>query len=188
MAALHTHIMRAAFALILACTCTSVAAAQDRRDIRIADEVSRAVRQYTQFTIFDDVTGRVDSGVVTLNGRVTMPYKKNDIERIVSRIDGVRELKSTIQTLPVSPYDDQLRSRVARAIYGNPSFWNYAAMASPPIHIIVERGRVTLTGVVNSEVDRSLARSLAIGHGEFSVSNELRTDAETGRSAAGLSR
>jgi osmotically-inducible protein OsmY len=51
-------------------------------------------------------------------------------------------------------------------------------MANPPIHIIVERGRVTLTGVVNSNVERMLARSLATGWGELSVTNELRTDAE----------
>ena len=51
-------------------------------------------------------------------------------------------------------------------------------MANPPIHIIVERGHVTLTGVVNSNVDRMLARSLAIGFGELSVTNDLRTDAE----------
>ena len=179
MAALNTQIIRVTIAVALACACATVAVAQDRRDTRLADEVGRAVRQYPQFTIFDDVTGRVDAGVVTLDGKVTMPYKKNEIERLVSQIDGVRELKSTIQTLPVSPYDDQLRSRIARAIYGNPSFWNYAAMASPPIHIIVDRGHVTLTGVVNSEVDRMLARSLATGQGELSVRNELRTDAET---------
>jgi hyperosmotically inducible protein len=83
-----------------------------------------------------------------------------------------------IEVLPVSTFDDDLRRRIARAIYGNPSFWNYAAMANPPIHIIVERGRVTLTGIVNSNVERMLARSLATGWGELSVSNELRTDAE----------
>jgi osmotically-inducible protein OsmY len=176
MGALNRHITRAALILAIACACASVAAAQDRRDMRIADEVSRALRQYQQFTIFDDVSGRVDEGVVTLEGRVTMPYKKDDIERLVSKIDGVRELKSTIETLPVSPYDDQLRSRIARAIYGSPSFWNYAAMANPPIHIVVERGHVRLTGVVNSEVERMLARSLATGQGELSVKNELRTD------------
>ena len=81
--------------------------------------------------------------------------------------------------LPVSPFDDQLRYRVARAIYGNPSFWNYAAMANPPIHIIVERGHVTLAGVVNSNVERMLARSLATGLGELSVTNALKTDAES---------
>jgi len=68
--------------------------------------------------------------------------------------------------------------RIARAIYGNPSFWHYAAMPNPPIHIIVEHGRVTLTGVVQDNVERMLARSIATGFNAFSVANELRTEAE----------
>ena len=36
---------------------------------------------------------------------------------------------------------------------------------------------MTLTGVVASEVDRMLARSLATGFGELSVVSALRTDA-----------
>jgi hyperosmotically inducible protein len=164
---------------------STVAWAQDRRDVRLADEIARSVNRYPQFTIFDDVSAQIEHGVVTLTGKVTMPYKKNDIGRRVAEIDGVREVQNRIDVLPVSPYDDELRYRIARAIYGNPSFWNYAAMANPPIHIIVERGRVTLTGVVNSNVERMLARSLATGFGELSVTNELRTDAEVkGRLAA----
>jgi hyperosmotically inducible protein len=154
------------------------ASAQDRRDERLGDAIVRQVNNYPQFTIFDDVNARIDQGVVTLTGRVTMPYKKKDIGKRIAGIDGVREVQNDIEVLPVSIYDDQLRHRIARAIYGNPSFWNYAAMANPPIHIIVEHGRVTLTGVVNSNVERMLARSLAIGFGEFSVESQLRTDAE----------
>jgi osmotically-inducible protein OsmY len=78
----------------------------------------------------------------------------------------------------VSIYDEELRYRIARAIYGNPSFWQYASMVNPPIHIVVERGHVRLTGVVQSNVERMLARSLATSFGAFSVKNELRTDAE----------
>jgi len=51
-------------------------------------------------------------------------------------------------------------------------------MPNPPIHIVVERGRVTLTGVVASNVDRMLAQSLATQFGALSVTNELKTDAE----------
>jgi hyperosmotically inducible protein len=52
-------------------------------------------------------------------------------------------------------------------------------MANPPVHIVVEHGRVTLTGVVQSEVERTLARSLATGQfGVMSVANNLKTDAE----------
>jgi hyperosmotically inducible periplasmic protein len=155
--------------------------AQDRRDVRLADTVAHEIRQYTRLTIFDDVNGRVEQGIVTLTGQVTMPYKKSDLEKRVAKIDGVRELRSELRVLPVSIVDDELRYRIARAIYGNPSFWTYASMANPPIHIIVENGRVTLTGVVNSNVERMLARSLATGFGELSVTNELRTDAELAR-------
>jgi hypothetical protein len=33
-------------------------------------------------------------------------------------------VQNKIQVLPVSIFDDQLRFRIARAIYGNPSFWH----------------------------------------------------------------
>jgi hyperosmotically inducible protein len=107
-----------------------------------------------------------------------MPYKKDDIERRVRAIDGVRSVENRIQALPVSQFDDELRFRIARAIYGNSAFWNYAAMANPPIHIIVNGGRVTLQGVVQSNVERQLARSLASGFAAFEVRNELKTDDE----------
>jgi hyperosmotically inducible protein len=151
-------------------------AQEDRRDVQLADRISAAITQYTLYTVFDDLGGTVDNGVVTLTGKVTMPYKRDDIEKRVAKIDGVKTVKNEISVLPVSIYDDQLRSRIARAIYGNPSFWTYATMANPPIHIIVENGRVTLTGVVLSQVDKLLAQSLATGRGEMGVTNALKTE------------
>jgi osmotically-inducible protein OsmY len=174
--------MKARVFLVAALLSISTAAfAQDRRDVRLADDISHTLQRYTQLTIFDNIGAQVDNGVVTLTGKVTMPYKKNDLERSIKRLDGVRDVRSTIEVLPVSGFDQELRYRIARAIYGNPSFWNYASMANPPIHIIVEHGRVTLAGVVNSNVERMLARSLATGFGELSVTNELKTDAEVAR-------
>ena len=152
--------------------------AQDRRDVRLGDDVSRSITGYVRLTVFDDINAAVDNGMVVLTGKVTMPYKKDDLEKRIAKIDGVRSVRNEIGVLPVSQFDDELRYRVSRAIYGNPSFWNYAAMANPPIHIIVEGGHVTLAGVVNSNVERMLARSLATGLGELSVTNALKTDAE----------
>lgn len=71
-----------------------------------------------------------------------------------------------------------LRVRLARAIYGHSNFIGYGSRVNPPIHIIVERGRVTLEGVVDSEVDRVLARSIAASFLTFEVKNELKTAAE----------
>lgn len=150
----------------------------NRKDLQVLKDVATTVDRYTQFTIFDDVNAAVKDGVVTLTGKVTMPYKRDDIARRVAKVDGVRSVESRIGVLPVSSFDDELRYRIARSIYGNSSFWNYSIMPNPPIHIVVEHGRVTLTGVVQSEVDRMLARSLATQFGALSVTNDLKTDAE----------
>ena len=171
-------LVAASFAALLAIALAVPAAAQDRFDAKIANEISRQIDRYPQFTIFDYVTGSVDNGIVTLAGKVTMPLKKTDIGKRAARVEGVKEVVNNIDVLPVSSYDEDLRLRIARAIYGNSAFWQYGARANPPIHIIVERGHVTLTGVVNSNVDRMLARSLATGFGELSVTNDLKTDAE----------
>jgi len=160
---------------------SSGAWAADREDLQIFRNISTQVLRYSYFTIFDSVHAEVDNGIVTLTGKVTMPYKRTDIEKSVAKVDGVREIQNRIEVLPVSQMDDDLRLQISRAIYGNSAFWNYAAMVNPPIHVIVERGRVTLEGVVNSNVDRMLARSLASSFGAFSVTNELKTEAEMRR-------
>ena len=165
-----------ALALLLSPTVAS--AQMSARDRQVIEQISEQVNRYTQYTIFDSVSTSVENGRVILTGWVTMPYKRDDIEQRVRRVDGVLAIENAIAVLPVSRFDDELRFRIARAIYGNSSFWQYASMASPPIHILVNRGRVTLEGVVTSNVERMLARSLATGFGAFDVTNLLRTDAE----------
>jgi len=150
----------------------------ERKNLQVLRDVTSEVRRYSRFTVFDDVSAAVDDGVVTLVGKVTMPFKKDEIASRVARVEGVREVRNELSVLPVSPFDEELRYRIARAIYSNSAFWHYAAMANPPIHIVVEHGRVTLTGVVNNNVERMLARSLAMNYGAFSVNNALKTDAE----------
>jgi hyperosmotically inducible periplasmic protein len=163
-----------AFVLSAAAT----ASAQERKDLQIFRDISDSVHRYSQFSIFDGIEASVTHGRVVLDGWVTMPFKKDDIDRRVRGIEGVESVDNRIQVLPVSQFDDELRFRIARAIYGNSAFWNYAAMANPPIHIVVNGGRVTLQGVVQSNVERQLARSLATGFAAFEVTNQLKTDAE----------
>jgi hyperosmotically inducible protein len=156
----------------------ALAGTADRKDLQVFNDVASSINRYPHFTIFDDVNVNVKAGVVTLTGRVTMPYKRDDIMKRVADVDGVVEVRDNVEVLPVSQFDDRLRYQIARAIYNNPNFWNYAIGPNPPIHIVVEHGHVTLTGVVNSNVDRMLARSLVNQFGVMSVKNNLRTDAE----------
>ena len=168
--------------LILAAAVAAPARAQvERRDDEILQDVSSAVLGYPQFTIFDDVSAASDRGFVILFGKVTMGYKRTDIGRRVARVRGVKEVENRIEVLPSSPFDQSLRNSLARAIYGHSAFWQYASMPNPPIHIIVENGRVTLTGVVANEVERMLARTIALSSNAFSVTSNLKTDQEMKR-------
>jgi hyperosmotically inducible protein len=150
----------------------------ERKDLQVFNDIADQVNRYTQLTIFDSIAASVDDGRVVLSGWVTMPYKRDDLEKRVRRVEGITAVDNKIGVLPVSQFDDELRFRIARAIYSHSLFWNYAAMANPPIRVVVNRGRVTLEGVVQSNVERMLARSLASGFGAFDVKNDLRTDAE----------
>ena len=157
----------------------AIADTGERKDLQVFNDISKQVNRYTHFTVFDNVDAAVKNGVVTLTGQVTMPFKREDIERRVSKVDGVKQVNDKITVLPASQFDDQLRYRIARAIYSNPNFWNYAIGPNQPIHIVVEHSRVTLEGVVSSDVDRAIARSIATNQfGVMSVTNNLKTEAE----------
>jgi hyperosmotically inducible protein len=150
----------------------------ERKDLQVFNDIANQVNRYTQLTIFDSISASVEDGRVVLSGWVTMPYKRDDLERRVRKVEGVEAIDNKIGVLPVSQFDNELRFRIARAIYGHSLFWNYANMVNPPIRIVVNRGRVTLEGVVQSNVERQLARSLAAGFGQFDLKNALKTDAE----------
>lgn len=148
-------------------------------NLQLFKAVQKQVLRYTHFTIFDSVHIALNDGDVELTGKVTMPYKRTDLEERVAKVSGVRSVKNRIAVLPVSRFDDELRFRIARAIYSNANFWGYGSMVNPPIHVIVEHGRVTLEGVVNNNTDRMIARSIASSFTSIGpVTNALKTEAE----------
>ncbi len=157
---------------------SGTAMAAEREDLAIFHDVSKQVQRYVYFTMFDTVSADVDNGIVVLTGKVTMPYKATDIARQVAKVDGVRQVHNRIETLPVSQFDDNLRLSIARALYSHPALHQYGLGVNPSIHVIVERGRVTLDGVVNNDSDRSIAHQITRSFGAFETKNELKTSAE----------
>ena len=162
--------------ITLVATSVPCVASAQVSDMALVERVTQTVQRSAHFGIFDDVNVEVSNRAVTLTGRVTTPAKRDAIGDRVAKIDGLRALTNDIQVLPNSPLDTRLRAAAAQAIYGHSAFWRYASMANPPIHIIVENGRITLTGCVNSEVEKTLAYALAQVDGSFGVKNELRID------------
>jgi hyperosmotically inducible protein len=125
--------------------------------------------------VFDDISFRVDGSTVTLFGAVTKPILKSDAENAVKRVEGVTRIENQIEVLPLSTFDDSIRMRTARAIYGYPALQRYGAGTMPSIHIIVKNGNVTLLGSVQSDMDKQLAFVRANGvPGVFAVHNELQ--------------
>ena len=112
------------------------------------------------YGIFDYVGGSVADGVVILTGAVTHEYKASKMAAFVSRVEGVKEIQNQIGVLPVSALDNRLRIELARNIYGNPLFWNYAIQRNPSVRIIVDNLHVTLAGIVISEVDKRVAADI----------------------------
>lgn len=146
------------------------------------DHISREVRHelvlLPYYGVFDNLAYRVDGDTVTLLGQVTRPTLRSDAENVVKNIEGVQSVVNHIQVLPLSPQDDRIRTAVYHAVYAEPTLSRYGVQAVPPIHIIVENGKVTLEGVVATEADKDMAglRAKAVP-GVFSLTNNLRVGA-----------
>lgn len=132
-------------------------AAIPQGDEAVAKAVRHTVIMYPYYTMFDALNFRVANGQVELTGDVTQPWKKSDIEHLVQKTPGVTSVVDEIKVLPLSDFDNSLRRQVARAILSDPVFVQFRGLAVPPIHIIVDNGRVTLTGVVDTEMQKEIA-------------------------------
>jgi hyperosmotically inducible protein len=142
---------------------------------KLTKEVRHELVMLPYYNVFDDLAYRVDGTKVTLFGAVTNPVLKSDAEKAVKRIEGVSAVDNQIEVLPLSSNDDGIRRSVYRAIFSKGGMEKYQLGAVPPIHIIVKNGNVTLTGVVDNEMDKTLAGIATNGvSGVFAVKNDLR--------------
>jgi len=124
--------------------------------------------------VFNALGLQVKDGVVTISGNVHDYPSRDSALAIAETMPGVKDVIDNIEVAPVSNFDDDLRLRLYRAIYGDPSLSKYAMDPQKPIRIVVDNGHVTLYGVVISDLDKQLAGTRANGvSGAFSVDNQL---------------
>jgi osmotically-inducible protein OsmY len=146
-------------------------------DTALRDKLARELSEYRVgygTNAFNALTLNVQNGVVTLGGTVYGPTDKSEALSLVSRTAGVRDVVDNIKVAPLSPMDDELRIRLARAIYGSSELQRYALDPANPIRITVVNGNVTLSGVVDSKMDRDIAGIKANGvPGVFKVTNQI---------------
>ncbi len=141
----------------------------------LEEAVHHAIVMQPYYGVFDDIQYSVDNGTVTLEGQVTQPVLKSDVERSIERLAGVSKVVNHIQVLPLSPFDDSIRLAEYRTLYspaGTLSRYSWGPI--PSIHIIVNHGHVTLTGMVDRQADKNMATLRArLVPNVFSVENKL---------------
>jgi hyperosmotically inducible protein len=129
--------------------------------------------------VFNNLTVGVENGAVTIGGKVRDYPDRSSAIAIIETTPGVKNVVDEIDVAPVSLFDDDLRVRLARAIYSQPSLQRYALDPQAPIRIVVENGQVELTGVVLNKGDRQIAYAQASSvPGVFSVKNNLMVASE----------
>ncbi len=123
---------------------------------------------------FNALALSVQNGVATISGDVRDYPARDSAIAIAETTRGVKEVVDNINVLPTSPMDDDIRLRVARAIYGNSTLSKYALDPQKPIRIVVDNGHVTLYGAVDSQMDKQIAEMQAKSvPNVFSVDDKL---------------
>ena len=141
---------------------------------RIIKDVRHRILMLPNFGVFDNIAFKLDGYKVVLLGQVRDATLKDDAARSIKNIEGVEGVENRIEILPASFNDDRLRRAVFIAIYRYPALQRYGIGSNRPIRIIVNRGNVTLEGVVDSQADKNIAGIRANGVPDvFSVTNNL---------------
>ncbi len=147
-------------------------------DTGLRNNLAKALRydRYGYGSVFNVLSVGVNNGVVTLAGEVRTPVDHDSALAVVETTPGVKGVVDQVKVLPVSIFDDQLRIRTARAIYGDSVLSKYALDPAAPIRIVVDNGHVGLYGTVDNNMDRQIAYLRANQvFGAFSVENHLNT-------------
>jgi len=150
--------------------------AEPRSDAELRQDVERAILGYPYYGVFDSVELGVKDGVVALRGSVVQPWRKDEIEARVASVPGIQAMDSDIRVQGVSFNDERLRRQLYRNIYGSENFVQYSNWAHPPIRIVVEDGKVTLTGTVRSQVEQVMLTHIARSTLAFGVDNKVQVE------------
>ena len=167
-----TGVLTAALAAALTLAPLGSASVKPHRDL--PDAVRHELVMLPFLSVFDNLSYRVNNGVVELFGEVVRPTLRSDAENVVKKLEGVTRVENHIEVLPLSSFDDRIRFATARAIYGYGPLNRYGMGTQPSIRIIVKNGNVKLEGVVNTQADRDIANVRANSvPGVFNVQNDL---------------
>jgi osmotically-inducible protein OsmY len=141
---------------------------------RTDTEIAQAVRQALEWDVLvpaTHITSTVTAGRVTLEGSVERLQERDDAERAVRYLHGVRGVRNKIVVRPPTVQPEQVREVIEDALERS------AAHEVKRIQVQVHDGTVTLTGRVRSYAERRAIMG-AVSHapGVHTVKDHLYID------------
>jgi len=143
--------------------------ASERTDADIAAAAVRAL-EWDAFVSVDRLDVTVSKGWITLKGEVEWQYQKEDAERVVRRLAGVKGVTNLIIVKPrLTPAE--LKQKIEQALVRS------AETDAQRITVDVQGTKVILIGMVRSLAEKEeAARTACLAPGVTSVENRITLD------------
>ena len=141
----------------------------ERTDADIAEAAIRAL-QWDASVPADKIQVTVSKGWVTLKGEVNWNFEKQDAERVVRRLTGVKGVSNLITVKP-STTPSELKKRIEDALVRN------AKVDANKITVEVQGSKAILKGAVRAWVEKEEAERVAwLAPGVTSVENRITVE------------
>ncbi len=141
---------------------------------RTDTEIAQAVRLALEWDVFvpnDKITSSISDGWVTLDGAVERWSQRQDAERAVRNLAGVKGVVNRITVVEAEPVTQDVRTAIEDALERR------AEREARRIRVDVHDGIATLTGSVHSWAERkSVVAAARFTPGVLDVEDHLRTE------------
>lgn len=144
-----------------------LAESEDRTDTEIAKAVRRAL-EWDVWVPDRQIQSTVSNGWVTLDGKVSLMRERNDAERAVRNLVGVRGVTNRVEVALPALEPEEVREVIEEALERR------AHREADRIQVEIEDGIVTLRGRVRSwQEKRAVMGAVSHAHGVRTVSDHL---------------
>jgi osmotically-inducible protein OsmY len=137
-------------------------------------EIAHAVRQALDWDVWvpsDLIASTVSNGWVILEGKVDLCRERNDVERAIHRLAGVRGVTNRIVVAGREVKPNAVRAMIQQALERR------AKREADHIRVDVADGKVTISGLVRSWAEkRAILGAVSHAPGVTSVSENLSVD------------